>query len=85
MNGRDRYPDAFLGEGHTFAGPDAGKEMLRMVVDARAACGSEQESRGLQGRVSDTLLEWNGDDVQFPDDRSFIPDKLVIVFWLQIS
>ena len=53
------------------AGPNADDEMRR-VVDARIACAEEKESRGLQKRVSETFLEWDGDDVQLPGDRRFI-------------
>ena len=48
-------------------------QMRRMVVEARDACASEQDSRGLQRRVSDSFLEWSGEDLQLPGDRRSIP------------
>ena len=57
LNGRDRFPDAAQGEVHAFAEPIADGEMRRMVVNTRAACAPEEESRGLQRRVSETFLE----------------------------
>ena len=55
LNGRDYFPDAVQGEVCAFLGPIADDEIRRMMVDARAARASEQESRGLPGRFAATL------------------------------
>ena len=56
LNGRDRNPDAVQDEMHDLLKPIADDEMRRTVVDARAACASEQEQKGLQRRVSDSVF-----------------------------
>ena len=50
----------------------------------RDACASEQDSRGLQRRISDSFLEWSGEDLQLPGDRCSIPGSLLLVWWLQV-